>query len=378
MKVICDNRGLLQEDVSAGDHVLIGGDLAFVSLEDGEALPEGMVVQPPRPGSFKLFKDTAPVVTGVDNGVISLMRGSSGVKFSLIVDAYINYLRGRADSIVLIGGAATDTGTNLEFFVLEDRCIKLVLDKFLPKMGSLDFSAELVVALEDITTRLGYSELPPVHWAYPLPELASPPSGYDFRYVDLRDFGKVKYLPIYTAEKKITSVKAYLAPAVMVLVAFAIAAGLVFWQWSRYTDYKATLKKEMSGMEATYEQGAKRIQLLNSQQFMLDAPLPQAELLKRWNRIASALKKGEGLTVQRIAIFGDKSTRVGLGGRSTNFEIDVDVLARPELSERVQAKQILMLLAAETGYEMWLKPVEITTDAGYRKMLIEGVINAGE
>jgi len=374
VKIFCELRSLTTADLSPGDKVLIGGELLFVSL--GQSLPEieEMVSQPPRPGNFKLLGESTPIQAAVHESVFPVMRANPKVKFGLTVDWYIDYLRKQSQDIVLIGGAETSTGTNLEIFVLQKGRVTLIVDKNLPMIKSTHFEAELNVALDDILTRLQMESLPKVVWAYPLSKYESPRLG-EVDYVGAERFARAPLPVIHQDGRGPSPFKAFAAPLALSCLGLLVGSAFVYFEWHRYQSLRQSFEQEISGLEVVYQDGANRLELLSKRQMLLDAEPPQKVLLDRWKHLAGAISKVQGVVVKRLSVFNAESAKTGLGGRAIDFQFELEVPPQLSVSERVQAKQLLTDLALSTGYEMWLSQGEMSSDSGegIRRMKIEGI-----
>lgn len=372
-----DRLTLAASILRPGDEVILCGELVYLTLDQRSPAMEDMIRQPNRPASFSVFGAQANLYSGISQSAAPIMRANPKVKFSLILDWYLHYLRGQKKDIVLVGGSGVDNGTNLEIIIWRNRRAVMVVDKHLPPVESSGFQAELEVALEDVYSRAGIdADLVPVRWCFPLEPLERYPSRYQFSQVLRNEFKRVRYKPAYLIVKKESPLAAWRLPAMTALAGLLVAAGQVAFEWHRYAGLGQEYDQEVAGYEEIYKQGASQLELLRSRDMLLQAEPQQRVLLNRWKRIVSALSKIEDAQVQRVMVFHITSTNAGLSasGRPTDFEIDVDVPPAPGVSHRVQAKRIMTDLARQTGYSYWLRASEVQPTAnGARRFMMEGV-----
>lgn len=376
MRVISEARSLITAEYRPGEIVFLAGEAAYVTLDSTSPVFADMQMQPPRPASFKLLGDGASLHVGVPNAIMAEVAAQPRVKFYLLADAYLHYMRKLRGNFLFVGGAATDTDTNLEFFLVADGRVVQVVDKRLPPMSSGDFPSQFLLALNDVLNRSGTKDDLPVYWAFPLelPERLMD----SFRIipvpVEKLNLKRLRLRALRSGSAKESPLRALAYPLVGFVFGCLVAAALVGYQWVRYTDLQKTFDSEVQGVSGIYEQGSAMLNTLSSQQRMLDKPPIQGELIRRWTTLAAASVKS-GAEVKRIVVFGPGASNHGLGGRATDFEMDLKVPLDPTIPDRVFAKQLLTKLAEESGYEMWLRPGETRSAEGARIVEVEGVWN---
>jgi hypothetical protein len=375
MRVIAQVRELLVQDYPAGETLYLAGESAYVTLDQNSPVFEDMVVQAPRPAGFRLASDGGSIYVGVPSGLVAEAQAQTKTKFYLMLDVYLHYMRKIRGDFLFIGGAATDSDTNLEFFLVNDGKVVRVADKRLPHMKSSDFNAQFLLALNDVLGDQGTEETK-IYWAYPLELSESLESAYGLISVPLERLtpSRLRLRAISTGDGKESQLKAFIPSVAGLILGGAIAACLIGYQWLGYTKAQARYVEAVAPVESVYVQGAAMLQTLTSQQRMLDAPPAQEVLTKHWMNLAAAAMKS-GSEVVRISVMGEGAKGSGLGGRSVDFEMDLTVPADYRVADRVFAKQLLTRLAEHSGYEMWLRPGEVRTTDGVRTIEIEGVWN---
>ncbi|MGU9716298.1 hypothetical protein ACV3Y0_23155, partial [Pseudomonas aeruginosa] len=375
---ISDWASIRDADLAPGDEVVLGGSLVYIGLDEHAPAMQDLIRQPVRPGSFSLLGAQSSIHSGISQSVAPIIRGNPKVKFSLMLDWYLHYLRRQSKDLVLVGGSPADGETNLEILVWRNRKVVLAIDKHLPSIKSIDFAGELQIALDDVYTRAGMDAADvPVKWCFPLEPLDKYPGNYSVSEIPREAFKRVRFKPAMLVEKKQSPLAVWRVPTMMAVAGGAVAFSLIAWQWQRYTSLQRQFDVEVGGFEDVYKQGASQLELLRSREMLLQADPQQKVLLVRWKRLVSALSHLEDAQVQRVFVFSPSQANAGLSasGRTTDFEIDVDVPAALGASHRVQAKRIMTELAQQTGYSLWLRSAEMeqTTTPGVRRFLIEGV-----
>lgn len=376
MRVVSEARALLTEDYRPGEAIYLAGEAAYVTLDAASPVFADMQIQPPRPASFKMLGDGGSLHVGVPNSIMAEVTAQPRVKFYLLADAYLHYMRKLRGDFLFVGGASNDTDTNLEFFMVNDGRVTQVVDKRLPAMSSSDFPSQFLLALNDVLNRSGITDDLPVYWAYPLELPDRLMNAYKIIPVPVEKLNlkRLRLRALRAGGASESPLRSLAGPLVGLLVGGLVAAALVGFQWIRYTDLQKDFDQEVQGVSSVYEQGSSMLNTLSSQQRMLDMAPAQGDLIKRWTTLASSSVKSDA-EVRRIAVFGEGSKGNGLGGRTTDFEMDLAVPVDKSVPDRVFAKQLLTRLVEASGYEMWLRPGEIRTTDGVRIVEIEGVWN---
>ncbi|TLK46810.1 hypothetical protein FEM24_20540 [Pseudomonas aeruginosa] len=152
---ISDWATIRDTDLASGDEVVLGGSLVYIGLDEHAPAMQDLIRQPVRPGSFSLLGAQSSIHSGISQSVSPIIRGNPNVKFSLMLDWYLHFLRRQKKDLVLVGGSPADGETNLEILVWRNRKVVLAIDKHLPSIKSIDFAGELQIALDDVYTRAG-------------------------------------------------------------------------------------------------------------------------------------------------------------------------------------------------------------------------------
>jgi hypothetical protein len=289
MRVVSEPRELITLDYRPGDSIYLVGESAYVSLDGSSSVFEELHQQPPRPASFKLLGESGSVHVAVPDEILAEVRAQPKVKFFLMLDAYLHYMRKIRGDFLFIGGAASDSDTNLEFFLVKEGRVSQVVDKRLPNMRSSDFASQFLLALNDVLAN-EQVEGARIFWAYPLELPESLQNAYNLIPVSLERLGlkRLRLRPISAAIGKKSPVQAFVPGLVGLVAGGLIAAALIGYQWVGYTQLQGRFDAEVATVSDVYAQGTAMLNTLTSQQRMLDQAPAQDALAKHWSTLATA------------------------------------------------------------------------------------------
>lgn len=376
MRLISTAKELLDDSIKPGESILLGGEAVYLTLDAESEMISEMARQMPRPGNFRLMGEATPLFVGVPNDLCEEIERRPKNRFYLLVDIYLRYMRKLKGDYLFIGGIENDYDTNLEFFIVRGGRVVKVMDRRLPRLQAGDFSAQFMLALRDATDgNIGSQR---IYWSYPLeaPERLVSDCGL---IVVGRDLLRIKTsglreISTHTASASIA--RHFLLPIFGAVIGMALAAAQIALPWSSYKALQQEYIAEEAPVSDIYANGGSMLQVLTSRQRMLDEPIAQKDLLDRWKRLAVSASE-TGTEIKRLAVFSGDSRRNGLGGRVTDFEIDLKVARDTNEPERLFAKRIITDIAEKSGYEMWLRPTEAREVEGGLIIEIEGSWNNG-
>ncbi|WP_329031620.1 hypothetical protein [Pseudomonas aeruginosa] len=107
MRVVSEARALLTEDYRPGEAIYLAGEAAYVTLDAASPVFADMQIQPPRPASFKMLGDGGSLHVGVPNSIMAEVTAQPRVKFYLLADAYLHYMRKLRGDFLFVGGRPT-------------------------------------------------------------------------------------------------------------------------------------------------------------------------------------------------------------------------------------------------------------------------------
>lgn len=371
MRLISTAKELLDETIKPGASVFLGGEAVYISLDAESEVFAEMARQMPRPGNFRLFGEATPLHVGVPTEICEAIEQNPKVKFYLLVDVYLRFMRSQKGDYLFIGGVENDYDTNLEFFIVRGGRITKVIDKRLPRIGASDFPSQFMLALRDATE--GNASDMRIYWAHPLEAPERLVEDYGLVVVGEKQLrlspAGLRSVATHTAKASVG--KHFVYPVVGALLGAALAAAQVAIPWGEYKSLRSDYITEEAPVADIYANGGSMLQVLTSRQRMLDEPLAQKDLLDRWKRLAVSAAEAD-TEITRVAVFSGDSRRSGLGGRVTDFEIDLKVKRETNEPERLFAKRVLTQIAETSGYEMWLRPTEARMVDGVLVIEIEG------
>lgn len=371
MRLISTAKELLDESIRPGESILLGGEAVYLTLDAESEVLGGMARQMPRPGSFRVLGEATPLYVGVTNDVCEGIERLPKSKFYLLIDIYLRYMRSIKGDYLFIGGVENDYDTNLEFFVVRGGRIIKVLEKRLPRLGASDFSSQFMLALNDVTEgNIGRMR---IFWAYPLEAPGRIIEDYGIVVVgaDQLKLSTSGLRSVSTHTAKASIARYFVYPLIGTFIGIGLAVAQVAIPWSSYKSLQEEYIREESPVAEIYANGGSMLQVLTSRQRMLDEPIAQKDLLDNWKRLAVSAA-GTGAEITRLAVFSGDTRRSGLGGRVTDFELDLKVKRESNEQERIFAKRIITEIAETSGYEMWLRPTEARMVDGSLVIEIEG------
>ncbi len=371
MRLISTAKEFLDESIRPGESILLGGEAVYLTLDSDADVLNDMARQMPRPGNFRVLGEATPLYVGVPNDICEGVERFPKAKFYLLIDVYLRYMRSLKGDFLFIGGVENDYDTNMEFFIVRGGRIVKVLDKRLPRLAASDFASQFMLALNDATE--GNVSGMRIYWAYPLeaPERVVEDYGLVVVRADQLRLSSNGLRSVATHTARASVARHFVFPVVGALIGVGLAAALVALPWSGYKSLQSEYIAEEAPVADIYANGGSMLQVMTSRQRMLDEPIAQKELMDKWKRLAVSAA-GTGAEIGRLAVFSGESRRSGLGGRVTDFEIDLKVKRESNEPERIFAKRILTEIAETSGYEMWLRPTEARMVDGALVIEIEG------
>lgn len=371
MRLVSTAKELLDEGIRPGESILLGGEAVYLTLDsDSEVLGE-MARQMPRPGNFRIMGEATPLFVGIPNYICEEVERHPKVKFYLLIDIYLRYMRSLKGDYLFIGGVENDYDTNLEFFIVRGGRITKVIDKRLPRLGAHDFASQFMLALNDATEgSIGGTK---IYWAYPMEAPTKLVEDYRLVVVGadqlrLKTTG-LRSVATHTATASVA--RYFIYPVIGTVIGIGLAAAQVALPWGAYKSLQSEYIMEEAPVAEIYADGGSMLQVMTSRQRMLDEPIAQKELLDKWKRLAVSASE-TGAEITRLAVLSGDSRRSGLGGRVTDFEIDLKIKRESNEPERIFAKRIITAIAETSGYEMWLRPTEARMVDGVLVIEIEG------
>lgn len=371
MRLISTAKELLDESIRPGESILLGGEAVYLTLDAESEVLGDMARQMPRPGNFRVLGEATPLYVGVPNDVCEGIERLPKSKFYLLIDIYLRYMRSIKGDYLFIGGVENDYDTNLEFFIVRGGRIIKVLDKRLPRLGASDFASQFMLALNDATEgNIGSMR---IYWAYPLeaPDRIIEDCGIVVVGADQLKLSTSGLRSVSTHTAKASIARYFVYPLIGTFIGIGLAAAQVAIPWSSYKSLQEEYIREESPVAEIYANGGSMLQVLTSRQRMLDEPIAQKDLLDKWKRLAVSAA-GTGAEITRLAVFSGDTRRSGLGGRVTDFELDLKIKRESNEPERIFAKRIITEIAETSGYEMWLRPTEARMVDGALVIEIEG------
>lgn len=371
MRLISTAKEFLDESIRPGESILLGGEAVYLTLEaDSEVLGD-MARQMPRPGNFRVLGEATPLYVGVPDDICDGVERFPKAKFYLLIDIYLRYMRSLKGDYLFIGGVENDYDTNLEFFIVRGGRIVKVIDKRLPRLAAGDFASQFMLALNDAAE--GSIGSLKIYWAYPLaaPDRIVDDYGVVVVGADQLRLATSGLRSVATHTAKASVARYFIYPLIGTFIGIGLAVAQVALPWGGYKSLQSDYVTEEAPVAEIYANGGSMLQVMTSRQRMLDEPMAQKELLDKWKRLAVSTA-GTGAEITRLAVFSDDARRSGLGGRVTDFEIDLKVKRDSNEPERIFAKRILTEIAETSGYEMWLRPTEARMVDGLLVIEIEG------
>ncbi|MCG7374277.1 hypothetical protein MHL40_16615 [Pseudomonas luteola] len=378
MRVVSEVHELVRSEYRTGEKIFLAGEAAYISL-DGESPVFGdMEMLSARPANFRLVGEATRLHVGVPQEILSEVKAQPKIKFYLMLDVYLHYMRRLKDDFLFIGGAEGDSETNLEFFMVKQGRVVSVFDKRLPAMRAYDFGTQFRLALNDVLEHSNYQldHNLPVYWAYPLDLTDAVKDVYDV--IEVNDthlnIGKLRLRNVVPASKEENKLRTLTIPLIGLVAGAALGAAPIAYQWMKYQTLQRNYVAEVADVADVYQRGTAMLDTLSRQQQMLDKTPNQKDLIAHWTTLASAALKS-GAVVKRIAVYDEGAKGTGLAGRATDFEMDLTIKGTGTLPDRLYGKQLLTELAQASGYGMWLRAGEVKTTGDVRTIEIEGVWN---